>query len=112
MSRIAIASNAIEMRSPVVSSMSISRAAGVGEVDELVGGVAHRRDGHDDVVARLAGLDDPLRDPLDALGIGDARTAVLLDDQGHGIALQGKGGTKVILSSRACRPAQMTEHHA
>ena len=75
---IAIASSAIEMRSPA-RSMSSSRGAGIGvtscgEVEQLVGGVAHRGDGDDDVVARLAGLDDALRDPLDALRVGDGRT--------------------------------------
>ena len=56
----------------------------VREVEQLVGGVAHRAHGDHDVVARLAGLDDALRDALDALGIGDARAAVLLHDEAHG----------------------------
>ena len=48
---IAMASSAIEIRSPAVSSMSSSRGVRqrrdlLGEVDQLVGGVAHRRD-HD-----------------------------------------------------------------
>ena len=56
----AIATSALEIRSPEVSSMSSSRAGGdgddlLGEVDQLVGGVAHRRDDDDDVVAVLAG---------------------------------------------------------
>ena len=56
---IAMASSAIEIRSPAVSSMSSSRPVGsgrdlLGEVDQLVGGVAHRRDDDDDVVAGLA----------------------------------------------------------
>ena len=85
----AIASSAIEMRSPAVSSMSSSRprrqrADLLGEVEQLVGGVAHRRHGDDDVVAGLAGVDDALGDPLDALGVGDGRAAVLLHDQAHG----------------------------
>ncbi|MEJ7702702.1 MAG: hypothetical protein WKF47_03065 [Geodermatophilaceae bacterium] len=54
---IAIASRAIEIRSPAVSSMSISRPGGsgrhlLGEVEQLVGGVAHRRDDHDDARCR------------------------------------------------------------
>ena len=57
---IAIASSAIEIRSPAVSSMSSSRAGGsgddlLGEVEQLVGGVAHRGDDDDDVVARRGG---------------------------------------------------------
>ena len=63
----------------------------VREVDQLVGGVAHRRDGHDDVVARLAGLDDALGDALDALGVGDARASVFLDDQAHAHTPRGAG---------------------
>ena len=85
---IAIASTAIEIRSPAVSSMSSSAAGGqradlLGQVDQLVGGVAHRGDDDDDLVAGLLGVDDPLGDPLDAVGVGDGRTAVLLHDQGH-----------------------------
>ena len=38
----------------------------LGEVEQLVGRVAHRRDDDDDVVARPLGVDDPLGDPLDA----------------------------------------------
>ena len=63
------------------------RADLVGQVEQLVGGVAHRGDDHDDVVAGLAGGDDPLGDPLDPLGVGDRGTAVLLHDQRHGRSL-------------------------
>ncbi len=55
-----------------------------GLVQQVVGGVAHRGDHHDHVVAGPLGLHDPLGDALDALGVGDGRTAVLLHDQGHG----------------------------
>ena len=44
------------------------RADLVGQVHQLVGGVAHRGDHDDHVVAGLAGGDDALRHPLDALG--------------------------------------------
>ena len=40
----------------------------LGEVHQVVGGVAHRRDHDDDVVAGLPGRDDPLGDALDPLG--------------------------------------------
>ena len=58
-STIAIATSAHEIRSPTESSMSSSRACGVGEtlvreVDELVGRVPHRRDDGDDLAARRA----------------------------------------------------------
>ena len=65
-SEMAIATSAIEMRSPAVSSMSSSRAGGSGrdlgrEVEQLVGAVAHGRDGDDDVVTGALGLHDLLR---------------------------------------------------
>ena len=83
-----MATSAIEMRSPAVISMSSSRGGGTGltslrQVEQVVGGVTHRRHGHDDVVTGLLGLDDPSGDPLDALGVGQRRSAVLLDDDGH-----------------------------
>src|SRR5690606_12074927 len=55
-----------------------------GEVDELIRRVPHRRDHDDDLVARLARLDDALGHTLDAHGIRDGRAAVLLHDEGHG----------------------------
>ncbi len=54
-----------------------------GEVEQFVGGVAHRTDRHDDLVSGATGVDDALGDALDALGVGDGRAAVLLDDQSH-----------------------------
>jgi len=62
------------------------RAHLVGQIDELVGGVSHRGDGHHDPVPALARLHDPLRDPLDAIGVGDRRTAVFLHYERHGRA--------------------------
>ena len=53
------------------------------EVHQLVGGVAHRRDDDDHLVAVLAGRHDPFGHALDALRRADRRTAVLLDDQAH-----------------------------
>ena len=55
----------------------------LGQVDQLVGGVAHRGDDHDHVVAVALGGDDALGDPLDPLGVGDRRAAVLLHDETH-----------------------------
>ncbi len=55
----------------------------VGEVEQLVGGVAHGGDDHAYGVTGLAGLDDPPGDALDAVGVGDRRSAVLLDDEAH-----------------------------
>ena len=81
-SLIAIAHSAQEMRSPVESSMSISRGSGVGgdllgHRDQLVGRLAARRQHGDDAVARFALLDDPPRGALDALGVGDRGAAEL-----------------------------------
>jgi hypothetical protein len=50
------------------------------EVEKFVGGVAHRGDRDDDVIAFLARVDDPARDAFDALGVGDRRATVFLDD--------------------------------
>ena len=86
---IAIASSAIEMRSPAVSSMSSSRPGGSGET-------CSARSSSSSVVSPIAETttqtswpaflrgDDALRDPLDALGVGDGGAAVLLHDDAHG----------------------------
>ncbi len=84
----AIATSALEMRSPEVSSMSISRGGRrgadlAGQVEQVVGGVAHRRDDDDDVVARLLGLDDALGDTADPVGVRHRGSAVLLHDERH-----------------------------
>jgi hypothetical protein len=66
----------------------------VREVEELVGRVAHGRDDDADRVAGLARLDDPPRDPLDALGVRHGGAAVLLHDQAHcGLLPHGDDGT-------------------
>ena len=57
----------------------------VGQRDQVVGRLAHRRDHDDDVVAVAAGERHVLGDGPDAVGVGDRRAAVLLDDQGHGV---------------------------
>ena len=85
----AIVSSAAETRSPVVSSMSISRPGRVvdtcaGEGDEVVGGLAHRRHDDDDVVAVALGEGHVLGHGPHAVRVGDGGAAVLLDDQGHG----------------------------
>ena len=85
----AIDSSAIEMRSPAVSSMSISRPPGrsrdvVGEADEIVGRLAHRRDDDDDVVARPARPHDVIGHGTDAIRVGDRRPAELLHEERHG----------------------------
>ena len=58
----------------------------LGQVEQLVGRVTHGRDHDDDLVALTTGGDDALGDPLDPLGVGDGRTAVLLDDEPHSTA--------------------------
>ena len=62
----------------------------LGQVDQLVGGVTHRRDDHRDVVAGLLGVDDAFGDPLDPLGVGDGRAAVLLHDETHALTPFGR----------------------
>ena len=85
MSWIAIAQSAQEIRSPVESSMSISRATGRSEIsvrlgDQLVGRLAAGGEHGDDAVAGLAGGDDPPRGALDLLGAGDRGAAELHHD--------------------------------
>ena len=53
----------------------------VGQPDEVVGGLAHRRDDHDHLVALAMGPDDVLGDGPDPVGIRDRGPAVLLDDR-------------------------------
>ena len=73
--------------SPVDSSRASSRSSGrvgdlVGELDQLVGGVAHGRDDHDDRPAGRGGARDAHGAPrADALGGRQRRAAVFLDDR-------------------------------
>ena len=82
-------SSAIEMRSPAVSSMSISRPPGCAATScarrtRSSVCLAHRRDDDHHVVAGSAGAHDVVGHRLDAVGVGDRRPAELLDEQGHG----------------------------
>ena len=56
------------------------------QVHQLIGRVAHRGHDHYHPVARLAGGHNPLRDPLDAIRVGNRRTAVFLHYERHGRA--------------------------
>ena len=83
-------SSAMDLRSPTVSSMSISRPGWtwrhrVGEGDEVVGLLAHGAHDDDHVVALAMREGDVLGDGPDAVGVGDGGAAVLLDDEGHGV---------------------------
>ena len=49
----------------------------MGERDELVGRVAHRREDGDDAAAFLLRGDDPPRDGLEPLRVADGRAAEL-----------------------------------
>ncbi len=87
----AMASSAALIRSPAVSSMSSSRGGGSGET-------CSARSISSSVVSPIAemttttswpcclGGDDPLGHPLDAVGIGDRRPAVLLDYPAHAVS--------------------------
>ena len=89
-SLIAIAHSAQEIRSPVESSMSISRGSGRREISSAIATsssvVAPRgREDGDDVVARLLRAHDAPGRALDALGVGDGGPAELHDHgAGHG----------------------------
>jgi len=62
----------MEIRSPAVKSMSISRGWErvklPRELDQIVGRVPHRRDHHHQVRAAPPGAHDPFGHVLDALG--------------------------------------------
>ena len=55
-----------------------------GEIDELVGRVAHGRDDDADRSARCGGLHHAFGNPFDAGGVSDGRAAVFLHDAAHG----------------------------
>ena len=82
---IAIAQSAHEMRSPVDSSMSISRGCGsrrdlVRHAHQLVGRGAARRQHGDDALALLARARRSAGSAEDVLGVGDGRAAELHHD--------------------------------
>jgi hypothetical protein len=62
------------------------------EVDQLVGGVAHRGDHDTHVVARLTRGDDSFGDALDPFGVGDGGAAVLLHHESHADSLTACAG--------------------
>jgi len=82
---IAIAQSAQEMRSPVESSMSISRGSGAGETSSAIAinssSPCACRKHRDYAKAAFSLGDDPSRRPLDALRIRDRGTAELHDDR-------------------------------
>ncbi len=59
------------------------RAHLLRQVHQVVGGVAHGGDHHDDVVPLLLGRDDALGDAADPIGVGHRGSAVLLHDERH-----------------------------
>ena len=52
----------------------------VSEADEVVGGLAHRGDDNDDIVAAAPRTHDVVGDGADAIGVGDRGPAELLDE--------------------------------
>ena len=59
----------------------------VGQLDKLVGGVAHGRHHGHHVRARLPHRADAPGDAEDLLGVGHGGAAVFLDYEGHGVYL-------------------------
>ena len=59
----------------------------MGEIDQPVGRLAHRRDGADDPQAALLGVDEPPRDVPDLVRVGDRRAAELHHD---GVEVHGR----------------------
>ena len=66
------------------------RADVFGELDQVVGRVAHGGDDDDDLVALFLGRDGPAGGAVDALGVGDTGAAEFLDDETHWF--RGKSG--------------------
>ena len=84
----AMTSSDMEIRSPVLTSMSYSRggwvrADGVGQVDQVVGRLAHGADHGDDVGALAACPGDVVGHGTDPVGVADRGAAELLHDQWH-----------------------------
>ena len=103
---IAIASSAIEIRSPAVSSMSSSRPGGSGltcwarsSSSSVVSPIAETTTTTSLPALRVR--DDPLGDPLDPLGVGDRRAAVLLHDEPHESSSSGHGPARSRVHSTA-----------
>ena len=61
------------------------------QTDQLIGGLSHRRDHHDDPIAGGVVLSDALGDMPDAICIRKRGAAELLDDQGHSVQSVGLG---------------------
>jgi hypothetical protein len=64
----------------------------VGEVEKLVGRLAHGAHDDDDVVAGAFGAGDVVGDGLDPIGVCHRGATVFLHDEGHGDKLPGSGG--------------------
>ena len=98
MSMRAMHSSAMLIRSPAVSSMSISRPAGrldTSSARRISSSVrlAHGRDDDDHVVALAAGPGDVVGHGPDPVGVGHRGAAELLDDEGH----QARGEVECVL---------------
>jgi hypothetical protein len=52
----------------------------VGQVEQFVGGVTHRRNDDDDLVTGILGSNNALCDVLDFVGVAYRRSAILLHD--------------------------------
>jgi hypothetical protein len=65
---------------------------GLGELDQLVGGVAHGRNDHNHLITSLTRLDHSIRHGVDPLGVGDRGSAILLDDEWHNAGWSGRWG--------------------
>src|SRR6478752_1796970 len=70
------------------------RAHLLGQIEQVIGGVTHRRDHDDHVVALLLGFNDAFGDAADPLGVGDRGSTVLLYDERHCLTFLGRGSPK------------------
>src|SRR6266850_6403132 len=72
----------------------------LGEREKIIGGVAHRRYDHDQVLAGAPGGDDAVGHLADPLRRSHGRAAVLLDEQGHSAG-------PILLALAAARPRRV-----
>ena len=105
---IAIAHSAHEMRSPVDSSMSISRGSGAAETSSAIAisssVVLPRADSTATTrVAAFALVDDPPRRALDALGVGDGGAAELHHDDVQQLDIRSRLARPCAAGEAPCR---------
>jgi hypothetical protein len=106
----AMAHSAAVIRSPV-EHVHLARVRPrrhlLGQLDQLVGRVAHRRDDPDDPAPGQTGGDEPGGDPADLVGVGDGGAAELHHDDSAGSGLRFRLGHQAMVSRMAAISARV-----